>query len=438
MKNISREDLTKIKKESNAKPGLRATMYDKITDNNTLQNTCCPKNNDVCCEPKSDDATSMSSSCCDTSSISTTSSRCTDSCCKETDTTADIACCSPSAKIENWIVGYIKTSIGQIPQVSTKLANADRLGAMKVRIGINRMNYKVSPGLYTIGNPTSESPVLVTANYKLTFDKVREKLDGENVWILILDTKGVNVWCAAGKGTFATKELLSQIAKTKISQILTKKALILPQLGATGMSAHEITKTTGFKVMYGSVRIEDIKIYLHNGFVATREMRLVKFPILDRAVLTPIEVVGASKKAIIVFGILFLLNIILVNPFGLVDFYAYAGAILAGCFFTPILLPFIPGKAFMWKGLLLGLIWAIAVNFINGFPAAPSYGIIRAIGYLFMLPAISGYYAMNFTGSSTYTSLSGVTKEMKISIPILIAMAFIGGVAILLNGFGVL
>jgi acetyl-CoA decarbonylase/synthase complex subunit gamma len=34
--------------------------------------------------------------------------------------------------------------------------------------------------------------------------------------------------------------------------------------------------------------------------------------------------------------------------------------------------------------------------------------------------------AMNFTGSSTYTSLSGVKKEMKISVPIQIGFALIG------------
>ena len=66
------------------------------------------------------------------------------------------------------------------------------------------MNYKVDPGLYAIGNPNERSPVLVTANYKMSFDNLREALPGRDAWILVLDTRGINVWCAAGKGTFGT------------------------------------------------------------------------------------------------------------------------------------------------------------------------------------------------------------------------------------------
>ena len=78
---------------------------------------------------------------------------------------------------------------------------------MKVRWGIGRMNYRVDPGLYSLGNPDALSPVLVSANYKMSFDRLRESLPGRNAWILVLDTDGVNVWCAAGKGTFGTEEL---------------------------------------------------------------------------------------------------------------------------------------------------------------------------------------------------------------------------------------
>ena len=69
------------------------------------------------------------------------------------------------------------------------------------------MAYTVEPGLYSVGNPGNDSPVLVSANYKLTFDVLRRNLAGLNCWLLILDTKGINVWCAAGKGTFGTDEL---------------------------------------------------------------------------------------------------------------------------------------------------------------------------------------------------------------------------------------
>jgi len=338
-------------------------------------------------------------------------------------------------KNEPWITGEIKTDAGLVPQVSTKLVADDILGAWKVRWGINRMNYKINPGIYAVGTPDKDSTVLVTANYKLTFDALRRELQGLNAWILVLDTKGINVWCAAGKGTFGTKELINRISKTKLSQIVTHKNLILPQLGGPGVSAHEITKHTGFKVVYGPVRARDIKEFIKSGMKATDEMRAVKFNTYDRLVLTPMELVGTFKISLIIFGILFLLNLVALIPFGIVDFYAYAGALFTGCVLTPVLLPWIPGRAFAWKGWLLGFIWAVAVNILNGWPETPSYSLIRAIGYLLILPSVSSFYAMNFTGSSTYTSLSGVLKEMKIAVPVIIISISTGIILVLLNIF---
>jgi CO dehydrogenase/acetyl-CoA synthase gamma subunit (corrinoid Fe-S protein) len=47
----------------------------------------------------------------------------------------------------------------EIMQTSTELKVSDILGTWKARWGINRMNYKVKPGLYSIGKPDSNSPV---------------------------------------------------------------------------------------------------------------------------------------------------------------------------------------------------------------------------------------------------------------------------------------
>jgi CO dehydrogenase/acetyl-CoA synthase gamma subunit (corrinoid Fe-S protein) len=65
--------------------------------------------------------------------------------------------------------------------------------------------------------------VLVSANYKLTFDSVRKNLNAFDCWLLILDTKGVNVWCAAGKGTFGTDELVSRINAVGLGEIVERQ-----------------------------------------------------------------------------------------------------------------------------------------------------------------------------------------------------------------------
>ncbi len=157
----------------------------------------------------------------------------------------------------------------------------------------------------------------------MTFDALRKELAGLDTWILVLDTKGVNVWCAAGKGTFGTRELLNRILITQLDKVVSHKTLILPQLGAPGVSAHEVTKYSGFKVIYGPVRAGDIKEFINLGMKAAAEMRTVKFSAYERLVLTPVELVSTFKKSLMIFGVLFLLNLIGIGPFGLVDFYAY-------------------------------------------------------------------------------------------------------------------
>jgi len=321
----------------------------------------------------------------------------------------------------------------KITPTSSQLTTQDIRGTWKARWGIKRMNYKVEPGLYRLGSPDPNAPVLVTANYKMTFDALRKELSDLDAWILVLDTKGVNVWCAAGKGTFGTTELLNRLAMVDLEKIVSHKTLILPQLGAPGVCAHEVQKHSGFKIIYGPVRAKDIKSFINSGMKATDEMRTVKFSAYDRLVLTPIELVGTIKISLMIFGVLFLLNLIGLGPFGIVDFYAYVGAVIIGSVLTPVLLPWIPGRAFAWKGWLLGFIWVIIVNFLNGWPNTPEYGLLKALGYLLLLPPVSAYLAMNFTGSSTFTSFSGVLKEMKIALPGLIVSIVLGVILMIIN-----
>ncbi|MCK5724320.1 MAG: acetyl-CoA synthase subunit gamma, partial [Gammaproteobacteria bacterium] len=75
-----------------------------------------------------------------------------------------------------FIIGSIQTPVGNVPKISSSLAWIDRWGSVKARWGVGRMSYTVDPGLYALGNPNGQSPVLVTANYKMSFDRLREAL----------------------------------------------------------------------------------------------------------------------------------------------------------------------------------------------------------------------------------------------------------------------
>jgi len=311
-----------------------------------------------------------------------------------------------------------------VPFVTTSISFQDIVGTWKVRWGIGRMDYTVDPGLYAVGKPDSDSPVLVSANYKMTFDILRKNLKGLNCWLLILDTKGINVWCAAGKGTFGTDELVSRIEATRLSEIVSHRTLILPQLGASGVNMHEIAKRTGFSITYGPVRADDIKVFISSGNKATKEMRLVEFTFTDRLVLTPIELVPLIKMSLPVFGILFITNHFAKRPFDGGDIAAYAGAILTGSVLTPALLPYIPGKAFALKGFIAGL--CVTAGSLWKAKRFTSDNKFLSAGELLLFPALSSFIAMNFTGCSTYTSQSGVKKEMKTAVPLIVGAAALG------------
>jgi hypothetical protein len=282
--------------------------------------------------------------------------------------------------------------------------------------------------LYQLGEPTPDSPVFASANYTLSFDALRSALNGTDAWILVLDTKGINVWCAAGKGTFGTDELVRMIHITDLPAIVSHRKIIVPQLGAPGISWPEVMRKSKFLVEYGPVRASDLPQYL-TMHTATPEMRRVEFPFKDRIVLTPVEFVHLALPLFVVTAFLWFLA-------GPVAALAAISAVIAGTVLFPALLPFIPTHDFSTKGLLLGGL--VAVPFAASFatvPAIPFWAnALAAITALLLIPAVTAYIALNFTGCTTFTSRTGVKKEIFRYIPLMAFMAGLGIVAGLILG----
>ena len=349
-----------------------------------------------------------------------------------------IPCCgggSPPETIlryeDTFLDGQVETPAGPVPRVHSRIVVRDLLGRWKVRWGIGRDRYRVAPGLYALGAPDGNAPVLVTANYKLTFDVVRRDAAGLDAWILALDTRGINVWCAAGEGTFGTEEVIRRVARTRLSEIVSHRRLILPQLGAPGVAAHEVRKGCGFSVVYGPVRSRDIRPFLRAGMKASPEMRRVVFPMLDRLVLAPIEITNLLRPAGWAAVALFLLAGIGPGIFSLEASWqrgsgavaALAGGILAGAVVTPVLLPWIPVRAFSVKGGLAGgVVAACAVMWRRGVMDAPT-----TLALLLAMAAVSSFVAMNFTGATPFTSPSGVEKEMRRALPVQAGLTVLAG-----------
>jgi hypothetical protein len=337
-------------------------------------------------------------------------------------------------KMPSYATGIINTSIGEVLQVSSEWKRSDYWGQIKSRSTAFRMEYSVEPGIYALGNPDANSDVFVTCNYKLSFDILRRELKSMNAWILILETFSINVWCAAGKGTFGTEEIIKRINLTKLSSIVDHKRIILPQLGAPGVNADQVRKATGFKVLFGPVQASDIPEYIAQNYKATKEMRTIKFNMADRLILTPIEL-NPSFKAFPKYAVIFLLILGLQSngiifkdslQYGLPVLLLLISAIFSGAFITPVLLPFIPFRSFAIKGWIVGIITTALILNFGGIIKQDDI-IMTAFSYT-LFPVISSYLGLNFTGATTFTNISGVKKEIKFAMPIikvLIVLSFV-------------
>jgi hypothetical protein len=322
----------------------------------------------------------------------------------------------------------------------------DYWGVFKVRWGVGRFSYRVAPGLYALGTPGEETPVFVTANYKLSVDHLRRALRGRDAWILVLDTKGINVWCAAGKGTFGTEELIHRLQTTGLRDKKGKKLLILPQLGAPGVSAPAVEKATGFRVIYGTIRAKDIPEFLDSGLQATEQMRTVTFSLLERLILIPVELKGLIVPIMLLLSILSLAGAFLAwgisflgsSPISLKEslslsvetFFPLIPAGFLGVILFPILLPLLPGKAFSVKGAVLASLGLIAyLTVSHTFLLVPIHSLLfKVVPYIFLLVSMVSFLALNFTGSTPFTSLSGVLQEMRIALPVQLVGFLVGTV----------
>jgi hypothetical protein len=308
----------------------------------------------------------------------------------------------------------------EIRITDSEITLANRLDHFLARWGFNREGHRVEPGLFRLGNPTPDSAVFASANYTLSFDALRSALSGTDAWILVLDTRGINVWCAAGKGTFGTGELVRKITETRLASVVNHKKIIVPQLGAPGISWPEVMRISGFSVEYGPVRARDLPEYLKTH-TATPAMRRVEFPLKDRLVLTPVEFVHIALPMVVIAVLLWFLA-------GPVAALAAVSAVIGGTVLFPALLPYIPTQDFSTKGLILGLIIAIPFAFSFGTnPALPGWAnAAGALTAFLIIPAVVAYSSLNFTGCTTFTSRTGVKKEIFRYIPVMALMAGIG------------
>ena len=212
---------------------------------------------------------------------------------------------------------------------------------------------KVQPGLYAVGQPNSESPVLVTGNFDLTVRRLVRAIDGlTDAWVLVADSAGINVWCAAGGGYFTAEKIIASIKSSRLDEVVDHHALILPQLCANGVDGWRIRKESGWGVHWGPVRAEDIPQYLNSNCKKTNDMHWVRFPIKDR-----LEMVTVTLGF---YGLLILLPVLI---FWRESFWQVTASLLGLSYEYAVIHPWLPGRDGLQKSIPLAVI-ALAGLFV--------------------------------------------------------------------------
>jgi len=310
--------------------------------------------------------------------------------------------------------------------VSSRWSWGDTFGACAVRWCVKRRTCTVAPGLYALNTPTPDSPLLVTANYKLSFDHLRRAMEGLSAWIVVLDTQGVNVWCAAGKGTFGTEELVKRLEVTEAAKHVSHRTLIVPQLGAPGVAAHEVSRRTGFKVVYGPVYAIDLPAFLQAGMQATPQMRRVDFTLRERLAVIPVELVQRFIPSLVVLALFLALSGLGRQSYrvdlheGIWIALAVGFNFITGLVVVPALLPWLPGRAFTWKGASAGALLGLTLAGLWPF------GVVAGISIGLMSIGVCSFLGLMFTGCTPYTSASGVRSELRWALPLQGALFLLG------------
>lgn len=147
---------------------------------------------------------------------------------------------------------------------------------------LGMLPHRAPTGLVRVGKPGRTSPVLVTGNFTLTVRRLREALRGRDVWLLVANSKGINVWCASSGGHLTYHDIISVIRTSGIEEYIDHREVILPQLCATGVERRRIMEATGYATRWGPARLEDLPAFLDRGARVYSSERFMRFPLWER------------------------------------------------------------------------------------------------------------------------------------------------------------
>jgi acetyl-CoA decarbonylase/synthase, CODH/ACS complex subunit gamma len=122
---------------------------------------------------------------------------------------------------------------------------------------------QVQPGLYEINNPTTESPVLVTTNFSITYFSVANEVEssGMPAWLLVTDAEGMSVLTAWAAGKFDAERIAKAVRAFNVADKISKKRVVLP--GHVAVLSGELEgELPGWEIRVGPREAVDIPKFM--------------------------------------------------------------------------------------------------------------------------------------------------------------------------------
>jgi len=296
-----------------------------------------------------------------------------------------------------------------VREAATTLRGRDYAANVACELSLYSTFFRTEPGLYRVGSPGPDSPLLVTGNFTLTFNLVRRALAGLDAYLLVVDTRGINVWCAAGGGKFSTREVALSHRAFRLAEVPHREPAVLPQLAATGVAVHGLRGEFGIAAAYGPVYARDLRAYVAAGYRKTPAMGRVDWGLAKRLEVTWFFALMNAAAVALPLAIFHKLY----SPLAVAA--AAAISLLVGALF-----PWLPTRLYAVKGLGAAVITAVPLMLYKWRGGAGGRSLAAWAVFLAFAGILLG---LEFSGNTSISSPSQVRQEFKPGLIVLAALA---------------
>ncbi len=129
---------------------------------------------------------------------------------------------------------------------------------------------QVTPGVYPIGSPKADSPLLVTTNFSLTYFSVAGEVEASRFpsWLLVCDTEGLSVLTSWAAGKFDAEKIAKTVKQFNVANNISHRNVIIP--GKVAVLRGELEEElSGWKIMVGPPEAMEIGPYLKRTWVSS-------------------------------------------------------------------------------------------------------------------------------------------------------------------------